>query len=296
MSWIRRVSTLLLGLMLLVVVGVLLGLQLGQRRAARTVSVEVKAVALRADAQAIERGRYLFSSRGCAECHGADGAGRTLVDDGKGTHLAGHNITRGNPALAAYSDTDWVRSIRHGVNPAGRPLRLMPSQDFARMSDADLGALVAYVRQLPAKEGHLRPMIELPLPARVLYGFGGMPEAYELINHSLPPTASVSETPTAAYGEYVAQGCKGCHGPKLEGGRIPGSPPGWPPAARLAAGADSAMARYPDLASFSTMLKTGKRPDGKPIAVMPFGALSQVNATEAEALYRYLRRLAGLPG
>jgi mono/diheme cytochrome c family protein len=89
--------------------------------------------------------------------------------------------------------------------------------------------------------------------------------------------------------------CKGCHGPKLQGGRIPGSPPDWPPAARLAAGPDSAMARYGDRDAFAAMLKTGKRPDGTAIAVMPFAALSQLNATETEALYHYLRRLAGLP-
>ena len=28
--------------------------------------------------------RYLFSSRGCGDCHGADGAGHVVVDDGKG--------------------------------------------------------------------------------------------------------------------------------------------------------------------------------------------------------------------
>jgi mono/diheme cytochrome c family protein len=53
-----------------------IGVALGKRTMDRTVDVPVKAVAAPADTQALERGRSLFASRGCTECHGADGAGR----------------------------------------------------------------------------------------------------------------------------------------------------------------------------------------------------------------------------
>lgn len=272
---------------------VVVGERLGVQRAQRMVQVSVQPVAYRSDEAALQRGRHLFASRGCADCHGADGGGRTLVDDGKGTRLAGHNITRGNPALAAYTEVDWVRSIRHGVAPSGRPLRLMPSEDYNRLTDDDLAALVAWVRQLPPAGGNLRPTIELPLPARVLYGFGAIPEAYEKIDHKRPPSQPVPEGTGADYGAYVAQMCMGCHGHDLAGGRIPGGPPDWPPAARLRAGEGSVMPRYADAAAFTKMLRTGKRPDGTPIAVMPFGSLAQMSDTEAAALFNYLK---GLPG
>lgn len=58
-----------------------------------------------------------------------------------------------------------MRSIRHGLAPSGRPLRLMPSEDYNRLTDDDLAAVVAWVRQLPPASGNLRPTIELPLPA-----------------------------------------------------------------------------------------------------------------------------------
>ncbi|MDP1649349.1 MAG: cytochrome c [Rubrivivax sp.] len=272
---------------------VAVGEHLAQQRAQRVVKVAVRPVAYRSDAPALERGRYLYASRGCADCHGGDGSGRTLVDDGNGTRLAGPNITNGNPLVAAYVEVDWVRSIRHGVSPSGRPLRLMPSVDYNRLTDDDLAALVAYVRQLPPAQGKLRGVIELPLPARVLYGFGAIPDAFEIIDHGLPPAQPVPEGPTAAYGQYVAQMCLGCHGPNLDGGRIPGGPPDWPPAARLTPGADSALLRYADAAAFKRMLKTGQRPDGTPIAVMPFESLAQLSDTDATALFRYLK---GLPG
>ena len=91
--------------------------------------------------------RYLFSSRGCVDCHGADGAGRTFVDDGRGVRIKGPNISPGPGSLVVrYQPEDWVRAIRHGVAPGGRPLMIMPSEDYNRLTDADLAALVAYMR------------------------------------------------------------------------------------------------------------------------------------------------------
>jgi len=39
----------------------------------------------------------------------------------------------------SYTDADWVRAIRHGVDPDGKPLVLMLSQEFNKLGDADLG-------------------------------------------------------------------------------------------------------------------------------------------------------------
>ncbi len=110
----------------------------------------------------------MFGSRGCAECHGANGGGATLVDDGKGLKLAGPNITAGLPRMAAYQPVDWVRSIRHGVGTDGHALRLMPSEDYNRLTDDDLASVVAYIRQLPPQSGREHGTIEhlLVMPVR----------------------------------------------------------------------------------------------------------------------------------
>ncbi|MFD2270922.1 c-type cytochrome [Undibacterium arcticum] len=82
----------------------------------------------------------------------------------------------------------------------------------------------------------------------------------------------------------------GCHGPRLKGGKIPGTPPDWPPAANLTPGADSVLPRYGSLEQFKTMLRSGKRPDGSAVSsVMPFETLKQLNDTDIEALYAYLK-------
>lgn len=262
------------------------GLLLEQRRLARTVHIDVPDLNLKRDAHTLERGQYLFESRGCTDCHGMAGEGRTIVE-ASGVHLAGPDITRGG-STRDYTLRDWVRAVRHGVAPSGRPLRVMPSEDYNRLTDEDLGALVAWVNALPPGKG-APAVVNLPLPARVLYGLGLENDAVDRIDHGLPPQTPVPEGATVEHGKYVAQGCVGCHGSGLAGGRIPGSPPDWPHAPRLAPGDGSVMPRYAELASFRAMLKTGKRPDGSAVAVMPFETLERLSEVDLEALHLYLR-------
>ena len=288
-KWLKAALAVVAGLAVLAVAVVFIGLQLGERRLARRVEVPVQPVALASDAAGLERGRYLFASRGCAECHGANGAGKVFVEDGKSLLLKSPNITAGG-ATARYAPQDWVRTIRHGVAPDGRPLMIMPSEDYNRFTDADLGALVGYVKSLPPAAG-TGAEIRLPLPARVLYGFGAIEDAAAKIDHRLPPATPVAEGVNLQHGAYVANMCLGCHGSKLTGGRIPGGPPDWPPAANLTPAPGSAMARYPDPESLMRMFKTGLRPDGSRIQVMPFESLRQLSETDARALHLYLRSL-----
>ncbi len=231
--WIRALGAGLVGLAALAAGVTGVGLFLAQQKMRRHVDVPVQPVAMRSDGAALERGRYLYASRGCVDCHGANGAGRLFLDDGNGLRIAGPNITTGpGGVVAGYRPEDWVLSIRHGVNPQGRPLMIMPSEDYNRLTDDDLASLIAYLRALPPTAGE-GAVVELPLPVRALYGLGYIKDAAARIDHTLPPSAPVPEGVTVAHGEYVASMCQGCHGAGLAGGRVPGSPPDWPPAANL---------------------------------------------------------------
>lgn len=289
--WIRRGLLVLAALVVMAAAAFAAGLALAERKVNRRIEIAPYAIAIPSgDAAVLDRGRYLYASRGCADCHGAKGAGRTFVDSG-GLVLAGPNITSGpGGVVGAYQPADWERTIRHGVKPDGRPLRVMPSDDYNRLTDADLGAVVAYVKSLaPARGG--AAVVQLPAPVRVLYGFGAIPDPVERIDHGKPPEQAVAEGVTAEHGRYVAQMCNGCHGARLEGGRVPGGPPDWPPAARLRGGEGSVMPRYPTAEAFLAMLKSGRRADGSAIAAMPFEALRQLSDTDARALHLYLSQL-----
>src|SRR4051812_9245158 len=246
--WIRNTGLGLLGLVMLAGGALVAGMQLGERKMQRRIELSIAPLAptLARDAgESIERGRYVFMSRGCTECHGTNGAGKTFVDDGKGMKVHAPNITPGEGHVVAnYRDEDWTRTIRHGIKPDGRPAIVMPSEDYARLTDDDVAAIVAYARQLPPGAGDAA-VIEFPLPVRALYAAGLVMDAAERIDHTLPPARPVPEGVTVEHGAYVANTCIGCHGARLSGGKIPGAPPDWPQAANLTPGSGSALARYP---------------------------------------------------
>lgn len=297
-SWMRWILWAVGGLLLLSAAAVGWGVMRSDQRLARQITQPAYALMLPdGDAAALARGRYLFASRGCAECHGADGAGRAFIDEpGGGLYARAPNISPGlGSVTVAYQPADWERTPRHGIKPDGRPLLIMPSEDYSRLTDADVGALVAYARSLaPAAGGPAE--FRLPLPVRVLYGFGVIPDAAEKIDHALPPAQPVPEGVTAEHGRYVAQMCVGCHGEGLSGGTIPGGPPDWPPAANLTPGEGSVLPRYADAAAFRTAMRSGRRPDGSAIStVMPFATLRELNDTDLDAMRLYLQTLPPRP-
>jgi mono/diheme cytochrome c family protein len=294
-KWIRRGGIAVVVLGVLAGGAVFLGLRMADARMQRTVDVKVQPVAYRSDTASLARGKYLYESRGCVDCHGADGAGRTFVEKGDDLKIKGPNISPGpGTVVGAYQPRDWVRAIRHGVAPSGRPLLVMPSEDYNRFTDDDLASLVAYVRGLPPAKG-TGPEVKLPLPARVLYGFGAIPDAASRIDHALPPQQPIPEAVSVEHGKYVANMCLGCHGEKLAGGRIPGGPPDWPAAANLTPGPGSVMPLYPDADAMLKLFRTGKRPDGSEVLVMPFGSLKNMSETDLRAMYLYLKTLPPQP-
>jgi mono/diheme cytochrome c family protein len=283
----------------LLVAGVVLALAavwLSERKRTRVIELTIAPVRYVMDDAAIRRGKYLYESRGCMECHGADGAGRDVIDDPAGMYIKSPNISPGAGSVVRnYTEADWVRSIRHGVSPRGHPLFIMPSKDYNQMTDADLAALVAYVRSLPPAAGE-GAVVRLPLMVKALYALGAVKDDAERIDHARPPPAPVPEAVTAEHGAYVAKMCAGCHGDGFSGGKIPGAPPAWPPSANLTPGAGSAMPRYDTAEKFAAMLRTGKRPDGSAVSpVMPFPSLRNLSDTDVRAVYVYLQGLPARP-
>jgi cytochrome c1 len=290
--WLRWTLGIAGALAVAVVAAGAVGWHMAQGKMARRIEVPPHPVAFAEDAAVLDRGRYLFESRGCADCHGVHGGGRVFVDKAD-LRLAGPNITAGG-VTASYQPADWERAIRHGVKPAGQPLMVMPAEDYNRLTDADLSALVSYVRKLPPQKGG-EAVVQLPLPVRVLYGFGAIKDAAAKIDHSLAPQQAVEAGVNVKHGRYVANMCMGCHGEHFSGGKIPGGPPDWPAAANLTPGEGTAMARYKDSAAFISMLRSGKRADGSAIQVMPFEALGKLNDVDAQALHAYLLTLPARP-
>jgi len=287
---IRRAAIALVALLIVIAAVAGGALWMGERKLVRQVDVRVVPVAYTRDRAALQQGKYLFESRGCSECHGSDGRGVAFVDKPE-MRVKSPNITSGpGGVVSSYNEGDWVRAIRHGVSPAGHALFLMPSEDYNRMSDPDFAALVAYLRALPPAKGEPAE-VRLPFIVKALYGAGVIKDASEKIDHKRAPPAPVPVGATLEHGAYVAATCRSCHREHLEGGPVAGAPPEWPPAANLTP-SGGVMARYDNAEKFVAMMRTGKRPDGSKVNdAMPFMSLRNMNDTDLNAVYAYLRSL-----
>ena len=76
----------------------------------------------------------------CASCHGKDGSGSTMM----GKKL-GVKDYRDATVQASFSDAEAAKAIKEGVKKDGKE-KMKPYGD--KLSDADITALVAYLRSL----------------------------------------------------------------------------------------------------------------------------------------------------
>ena len=94
-----------------------------------------------------EPGRQLFQTH-CATCHGAAGHG----DSWRARLLFLRPGNLADPAIASLPDQYLADVIRHGGSTFGKPG--MPSFGFV-LSDAEIEAVIQYVRSLPRTPPHL---------------------------------------------------------------------------------------------------------------------------------------------
>ena len=259
---------------------------LNQRYATPTPQIRVSS-----DEQVVARGKHLATAVSvCVECHGQNLGGGVFIDDPALGRIIAPNLTSGKNGLGAQlSDADFARAIRFGVLPDGRSVRVMPSQDYQHLSDADLGALIAYIRSVPPVDSDL-PLSEMRPLGRALLAAGKLPImiASELDMGRDHPQ-SMEPGVTVEYGRYLGNsaGCTGCHGPGLSGGPIPAAPPDWPPALNLTPSGE--LAGWSE-ANFIQALRTGITPDGRQLSDhMPWKAYRNMTDDELKAIWLFVK-------
>lgn len=179
-------------------------------------NIVVETVNIPTDSDAVARGRHIATIWACTRCHGEDLSGAMITNDPlsgivpiMGT-ISAPNLTSGKGGIAtSYTDTDWVRAIRHGVMPEGRGEVLM--FDYSTMSDQDLGDLIAYLKQIPPVDTNYPEMRYGPL-VPIVSEVGLFTPAVEQIDHGAPRPADPTSGATVEYGGYLSAICTGCHG------------------------------------------------------------------------------------
>ena len=291
LKWTARLAAALAALLLVACIAIFWS---SQSRLGRLYSVRPAPLSVAGETVTIERGRHTATIRGCRDCHGANLEGRVVLDDPMIGRFVASNLTRGKGGVgASFTDEDWVRAIRHGVRPNGRALLVIPSDEFARLSDADVASMIAYIKSVPPVDNALPESAVSPV-GRVIMTLNrevGVLSA-DRIDHAASPPAAPPVGVSVEHGRYLASSCVTCHGPTFSGGTIPGVPPGWPPAANLTPLPGAAIARW-SKAQFAATLRTGTTPEGRALdsRYMPWKVIGQATDDEIEALWLYLRSL-----
>lgn len=251
----------------------------------------------------LERGTYLMESIvACGNCHTPKGPNGDIP----GMELAGMAPFESNPAFDAnapnitpdpetgvgnWTDAQLIRAIREGVRPDGSIIGPpMPIARYRGLSDTDVKAIVAYIRQVPPIRNEIpKSVYRIPLPPS--YG---------------PPVGAVPDVPRddeLAYGEYLAGPlghCVECH--------TPAGPNGAPDLANSLGGGGfefhgpwgvsvssnitpAGLADRSD-AEIRQMITAGTRPDGsRMLPPMPYAYYANISDADLDAIVAYLRAL-----
>lgn len=289
LKWIGRALGSLVVLALLGLLGVYL---VSEQRLNKVYDLKMAHIVIAGDQSTIERGKHLAVAVSmCSECHGDNFGGKVMMDAPVGRVVA-PNLTGGKgSAVRNYTDKDWARAIRHGVDRHGRALKIMPAKDYHALSDEELNAIVCYIKSLPPVNSAL-PSTSLTPLGRLLYVVGELPLLpAEGMDHTAGRTNAPTPGPTMEYGRHMANtgGCVGCHGDGLSGGAIHGAPPDWPHATNLTPDPATGIGGWSE-ADFFRALREGKRPNGDSIStVMPWRYTAQLTDDDIRALWLYLR-------
>jgi mono/diheme cytochrome c family protein len=216
-KFFKWTSLVLGGLFMLVAVSGLTLYSVGMKKLNQTYpNIAVETVNIPTDADAIARGKHVATIWACTRCHGEDLSGMMITNDPLsgivpllGT-ISTPNLTSGNGGIAAsYTDTDWVRALRHGVMGDGGVEVLM--FDYSTMSDQDLGDLIAYLKQVPPLDTNYPEMRYGPI-LPVVSNIGLLTPAAERIDHDVPRSVDPTPAATVEYGGYLSAVCTACHG------------------------------------------------------------------------------------
>jgi mono/diheme cytochrome c family protein len=227
--------------------------------------------------EAVARGRRVATLNGCHDCHGARLEGRLFHDDPKVLRAWGPNLTL---AAAEQSDGELERAIRHGVAADGAKLWVMPSEAFARLTDAETADLIAYVRSFP-RRGERQPDFQVGPAGRIGLLLGMFHSAPHMVETQraveLPRLGPEHEA-----GRALARACVECHGPDLAGREVMKAP-------------DLTIAAAYDLADFATLMRTGRAAGDREVGLMSATSrtrFSGLTDAEVEALHGYLKARA----
>lgn len=286
-KWIGIVLGSLIGLILVAAVVLYFA---GNSHFTKTYDFPPSGIVAPTDAASIEYGKHRVETL-CVDCHGDDLGGVigwTVV--GPLATIDSANLTSGEGGIGEEftTDEDYVRALRHGVDPEGKPLYMPAVAAFQAISDEDLGAIIAYLKTVTPVDRKTNGS-QFSALGKVIFAVGMFGEfPVEVVSHQNNVTAPAAGA-TVEYGEYlVAIGdCRACHGQELAGGSYP-DPAVTLPVPNLTPGGE--LGSWTE-EQFITIMRTGGALN--PI-LMPVKEVGKLTDDELKAVFMYLHSLPKL--
>lgn len=212
LRWIGRG---VVAMVLLLAVGLAVAYAVSSRTLSRTYDVPLAEFTIPGDSASIVEGERLARIRGCYDgCHGDEAEGDLFVDSPLFGSVKSPDLTR---AVATMSPAMLERAIRGGVRADGKGVVIMPSSSFYFLTDEDLGAMLAFLRSIPATNGPETEVRLGPL-ARVFLALGVFEPAASQIDRQAPRPGPGDGADPIQLGRYLAvTSCTECHGMDLAG-------------------------------------------------------------------------------
>ena len=294
-KWIGIIFGVVLGVLIIVVVGLVIysNIKFKSSYADRP----LYPISADTSPEGIARGKYLMEDAMlCTEaCH--SDFGRTLaggveeLSEGPVTFLfAVPNLTPDEETgLGSWSDAEIARAIREGVDKDGVGLVAMPSYSYYSLSDADVAAVVGYLRSVESVRNEV-PAVNGNFVGKILLALGMF--GPDPVGEPITDAQKAPQSGTIENGKYmVAIGdCMGCHKQDLAGGPLPMAAPDDTPAANLTPGGELAFWSVTD---FIKAVKTGMHPGGRILdEVMPRYRMTDEDLMD---IFAYLQTLQASP-
>ena len=290
-KWLGIVLGSLVGLVL--VAGATLYL-IGNSRANKTYGFPPSNLVIPTDEASIAYGKHRVETL-CADCHGADLSG---IDNWFNVPPLGSidsaNLTAGEGGVGStFTDEDYVKALRHGIDPNGKPIYMPAVLATSHLSDQDLASIIAYLKTVPPVEHKTNGHQFKPL-AKILFVVGALPPfPVEVVNHETRVTALAAGA-SVEYGEYLVNinDCRTCHGQNLAGGKFP-DPSVTAKVPNITPGGEPG---YWTEEQYFTAIQTGVTPSGHQLdtKLMPWKTYSHLTDDELKAIWLYLQSLPKL--
>lgn len=258
----------------------------------------------------LKRGNYLVTAiMACGNCHTPVSSDfNPILNQELGGFKLGlvevpftayaYNLTPAKESnVSKWTDAELIRAIREGKRPDGSIIGpAMPISMYHNISDEDVAAVVAYIRQVRPVHNQPLPKSEYKIPIPPQYG-----------QPITKPIVAPSKKDQLKYGEYLAGPlghCVECHTPMVKGrldfakigagGRVFKGPWGVAVARNLTPDT-TGLKNWSD-AEIERAIRDGISKSGKlKEAPMPFSYFKKISKEDMQAIIKYLRSLQPQP-